>query len=94
MPLQDLLAGRPLGWAPDKTTHCFRPKRAHRAGALPGPAQLRVDDGQTGSDSRIDPRLLPGSRPLAQKRFIYYTSINGESWLVVYGLPVAQRLLR
>jgi hypothetical protein len=39
-------------------------------------------------------RRTPSCRPLAQKRRIYYASINGESWLVVYGLPVAQRLLR
>src|SRR5262249_52219043 len=34
--------------------------------------------------------LLPACRQLAEKRRIHCTSINGESWLVVYGLPVAQ----
>jgi len=38
-------------------------------------------------------RRSPVCRRLAQKRRIHCTSINGESWLVVYGLPVAQRFL-
>ena len=54
---------------------------------------LQADFLVLGTVVRCASGLLPDRRRLAQKRRIHWTSINGESWLVVYGLPVAQRFL-